>query len=266
LPSPIVLLCLTSILISAYLLNQVFDRESDERNDKCFYLSRGIFQVRTLVILAAVFFLIASLAFQQIGGTQRLPLLLALVLSLLYSLPPVRLCARPFCDLIANAVGYGGVAYIIGFGVYRSSTIDAVIGASPYVFLVASTFLHTTILDVPGDRATGKISTAVFIGENRSAYLAGVLHAFGVIAAVASANLLALIITAAAAPFTVYALAKRNPAASALLIQATTLVVTLGAVLFWPLYAVILTPLVILARVYYRRRFGIIYPGPQKSA
>jgi 4-hydroxybenzoate polyprenyltransferase len=266
LPSPTVLLSLTSILISAYLLNQIFDRESDEKNDKCFYLTRGIFQGRTLVVFATVFFLIASFAFHRVDGAQRFALLLALILALLYSLPPVRLCARPFLDTIANAVGYGGVAYVLGYGSYGSSLLQAIIASIPYVLLVASTFLHTTILDVIGDKAAGKISTAVYIGERRSASAAAVLHTLGVVSAAVTGNAPALVITGVALPITIYVFVKHSRQASAMQIQATTLIVTVAAVAFWPVYAVIVAPLIILSRVYYARRFGITYPGPQKNA
>jgi len=267
LPSPIALLALTAILICAYLLNQIFDRETDERNDKCFYLSRGIFRVRTLVIMAAVFFVVAAYAFQEVAGPiQRWALLLALALSLLYSLPPIRLCARPFLDMLANAVGYGGGAFAIGFGAYQSSAADAMTNTIPYVLLVASTFLHTTILDVEGDKASDKISTTVFIGERRSAHLAAFFHLLAILAAFATANFIALIITGLSLPAAIYALKTGTRPASATLIQVNTLVVAAVAIFFWPVFGAILVPLVLLARFYYRRRFGIIYPGPRKSA
>jgi 4-hydroxybenzoate polyprenyltransferase len=267
LPSPVALLSLTSILICAYLLNQIFDRETDEKNDKCFYLSRGIFRVRTLVIMTAVFFVVAAYAFQGVvTPIHRWTLLLALALSLLYSLPPVRLCARPFLDMLANAVGYGGAAFIIGFGTYQSSAADAITGTIPYVLLVASTFLHTTILDVDGDKASGKISTTVFIGQRRSANLAALFHLLAILSAFATANSLAVIITGLSMPAAIYALKTGARSASATLIQSNTLVVAGAAVFFWPIFGVILVPLVLLARFYYRRRFGIIYPGPPKSA
>jgi 4-hydroxybenzoate polyprenyltransferase len=267
LPSPVTLLTLTSILITAYLLNQVFDRETDAKNDKCFYLARGIFQVRTLVIMAMIFLFVAAYAFQEIvPPLQRWMLLGALVLSLLYSLPPVRLCARPLLDMLANAVGYGGAAYIIGFSIYEQSTADAISTSIPYVLLVAATFLHTTILDVEGDRASGKISTTVLIGERRSALLALVFSVLAVVAAVVTRNLLAVIVTGLSLPLAIHALTSGTRSASASQIQATTLIVTGVAIYFWPVYALVLVPLIALARVYYRKRFGITYPGPQRSA
>ncbi len=266
LASPQALISLTCILVSAYLLNQIFDRESDARNDKCFYLSRGVFRVRTLVILAGVFFFIASFAFQRVDGDQRIPLVLALVLSLLYSLPPVRLCARPFVDTAANAFGYGGGAYVIGYGATEPLSAEMMTSSIPYVLLVASTFIHTTILDVAGDRASGKITTAVHIGERRATRLAAVLHGLALLAALFTGELPALVVTGVSLPLTILALTRPSRATSSLLVQATTLIVALTAALLWPLYFALLVVLVVVARVYYRKRFGIIYPGLPKSA
>jgi len=265
LPAPIVVLCLTSILVSAYLLNQIFDKESDEKNDKLFYLSRGIFRTRTLLAMAVVFFVIASLSFQEVAERYRLPLIGALALSLLYSLPPVRLCARPFLDMAANAFGYGGIAFIIGFLVYDYSSADALVGAIPYILLVASTFIHTTILDIVGDRAAGKISTAVFVGERPANAMALILHVAGTVAALIITDWIAVIITAATLPATIYALRAHTKRASSLQIQITTLAVTLAAIIFWPAYALVVAPLLIVSRFYYAKRFGITYPGPQKN-
>ncbi|MCK5407916.1 MAG: hypothetical protein KAJ37_10690, partial [Candidatus Krumholzibacteria bacterium] len=209
----------------------------------------------------------AAYAFQGVvTPIQRWTLLLALVVSLLYSLPPIRLCARPFLDMLANAVGYGGGAFAIGFGAYQSSAAEAITNTIPYVLLVASTFLHTTILDVEGDKASDKISTTVVIGERRSANLAAFFHLLAILAAFATANFIALIITGLSLPAAIYALKTGTRPASATLIQVNTLVVAAVAIFFWPVFGAILVPLVLLARFYYRRRFGIIYPGPRKSA
>ncbi|NIO00924.1 MAG: hypothetical protein GTO42_02085 [Candidatus Latescibacteria bacterium] len=265
-PSPRVFICLTAILITAYLLNQIFDRESDERNRKCFYLSQGIFGVRTLLVLSLGFYLVASFTFRRLDEPHRIPLIAALILSLTYSLPPFRLCARPFLDLLANAVGFGGIAFILGYGLFFNDLMESAQLSLPYVLLVAATFLHTTVLDVEGDRETGKISTSVRIGIGPSKLVALVLHGFAVAAAISWSTTLAIVITATTLPFTAYALKSTDRRMSSVQAQAATLIVTLGAVLLWPVYIAILLPLVILSRYYHQRRFGIIYPGLRKNS
>lgn len=274
-PVRAVLLCLTAILITTYLLNQVFDRDSDEKNGKCLYLARGVFRARTLVGLAMASFLVASISFRHVAPAQRPLLLTALTLSLFYSLPPLRLCARPFVDLAANAIGYGAVAFLLGYGLSTGQFFDGLLRSLPYVLLVGATFMHTAILDVEGDRATGKTTTAVFVGVRASHRLAIALHTLAIAAAAAVENWPALAVTTAALSTTAWAAlspaSKKHghgitPTASALVVQVNTLVVTLAAAVFWPPYAVPIVAMVVISRFYHKRRFGITYPGLQKSA
>jgi 1,4-dihydroxy-2-naphthoate octaprenyltransferase len=263
-PSMVTALSLTAILVTAYLLNQIFDRASDEKNSKCLFLSRGVFTARTLILLAVLAFLAASYAYHETPAVARHPLELALALSFAYSLPPLRLCARPVFDLLANAIGYGGVAFVLGFGVFDPSLAKAGAASLPYVLLVGGTFLHTTILDFAGDSETGKKSTTVVIGKRASAIAAVVLSASAFVIGAAMRNPVAALVTGVSLLVAVYPLVKRSERASAFLIQANTLVVTLAAAYFWPLILAVVVPLVALSRFYHARRFGIIYPGPQK--
>ncbi|MFH1755902.1 MAG: UbiA family prenyltransferase [Candidatus Latescibacterota bacterium] len=265
-PAPTVLISLTAILITAYLLNQIFDRQSDEKNRKCRFLADGIFAVRTLIILALAAYAVASYTFRQIGDAQRLPLIAALILSLIYSLPPFRLCARPFVDLLANAVGFGGIAFILGHGLFPSGGGESMRLAIPYVLLVGATFLHTTVLDMTGDKETGKISTTVLIGVRSSKIAAAALHVLALAFSILGGAPLPIALTAASLPLSLYALKEADVTASSLQVQGTTLIVTLGAVILWPAYLVLLLPLILLSRYYHRRRFGLIYPGFVKKS
>jgi 1,4-dihydroxy-2-naphthoate octaprenyltransferase len=265
LPSLLPFACLTAILVTAYLLNQVFDKDSDEKNDKCPFLAQGIFRTRTLVLMAIVFFLAASHMFHRIDPAARPPLLLALLLSLLYSLPPVRLCARPFLDLLANAVGYGGVAFVIGFNTVRGSVMDGAWLAAPYMLLVASTFLHTTILDEEGDRTAKKISTTVLIGPGPSVIAAAGLHVLAITAAILTLSPTAVLITTLSFPITVVSVFRRGARMSSLVIQVNTFIVTAAALAGWPVYLLLVAPLIMLSRFYHAKRFGITYPGPSRG-
>ncbi len=42
--------------------------------------------------------------------------------------------------------------------------------------------------------------------------------------------------------------------------------IQIAAVVVWPVYAALVAPILLLSRLYYKKRFGIIYPGPPKSA
>jgi 4-hydroxybenzoate polyprenyltransferase len=269
------------VLAAAYVLNQIFDLESDRLNGKGLFLSRRVFRPRTMLLIALLCFVGASLLYSNTRGVQRLPLVAALLLSLIYSLPPLRLCARPWWDLIANAVGYGGLAFAIGGGAVSNDAIPLVLGAVPWVLLVAGTFLHTTILDVEGDAASGKHTTTVVIGERRSALLS---VAFAVAAFALSigprlrdgrVDGLAVIVTGGAllaflGAYIRLARARELPVAeryairsrtSSYAVQIPTALVAFAAAWKDPTFLVLILPLVAFAYVYNHARFGVSYPG-----
>jgi 4-hydroxybenzoate polyprenyltransferase len=144
--------------------------------------------------------------------------------------------------------------------------LQAALAAAPWMLLVGATFIHTTIPDIPGDEATGKISTAVLLGTRRSLTLATVLHILAIAAALAARSTPALIMTLVASPAAGYVFLNRTAAASSLYVQATTLVVAAGTIVMWPAFALVFVPLVALSRFYHRKRFDITYPGTQKAA
>ncbi|MDH3198572.1 MAG: UbiA family prenyltransferase [Candidatus Krumholzibacteria bacterium] len=266
------LACLTLLMASAYLINQVFDRRTDALNEKGHYLTRGIFSARWVVGFAVALFFAAAWVNHTLPAAQRAAMVAALVLAMAYSLPPARLCARPFLDLLANALGYGGVAFAAGRAVFDPSLAEAARASLPWVLLVGATFLHTTILDVEGDRAAGKRTTAVAMGATRAARGAAVLALAATAAAAAqwrsTGDTLALLVTAPlAAAYARWAFARwTTPRSSAHAVQGATALVALAAAWNEPRLLAVVIPLVLIARLYYRRRFGVPYPGPADDA
>jgi chlorophyll synthase len=272
--------CLTALLASAYVVNQIFDRDSDQLNGKGLFLTHGIFGTRTMILIALACFLGGSWLFQRAEGAQRPALMTAMVLAFAYSLPPLRLCARPWLDLIANAIGYGGLAFAIGAGGVSTYWFAALLEALPWMLLVGATFLHTTILDVDGDAAAGKRTTTVAIGVVRSAWLATVMSAGAaanqvwfwlqkdgavVPALVTCAAFLlfatANVITARAEKKDAGERSKIRNRVSAIVVQGITVAIALWACARDPVLLALFVPLAVAARFYYKARFGIRYPA-----
>jgi 4-hydroxybenzoate polyprenyltransferase len=272
--------CLSAVLACAYVLNQIFDRESDALNDKGHYLTRGLFGMRTMVAIALACFVAASLLYQRVAPAQQVPLILAFLLATTYSLPPLRFCARPYFDLAANALGYGGLAFVIGATGHGEQFADAWRNGIPWVFLVGATFLHTTILDVDGDAASGKRTTTVAVGVRVSAWIAVLLatgavgdaafsfvergtRAFPVVVTLGGflGFVTAALLVERALRLGPVARRAARARASSLAVQWVTAIVALTAVLRDPLMLLLLLPIVVAARAYYRARFGLAYPG-----
>jgi 4-hydroxybenzoate polyprenyltransferase len=251
---------LTLVLCGGYLVNQIVDFETDRLNDKGFFLQRGIFTRRAYGVAASLFVvsgLTLALGFRE----SPLQVLVAAVLVLAYSVPPLRLCARPGADLLANAAGYGVLAPWIGAG---SAPLPAPVAVA-CALAVGAVFVHTTLLDAEGDRRTGKRTTGVVLGPRAARGLATVL-AFGAAAASGFAVRDAEFIGLASASFLLAVLCLANAVAahrvsSRTVCTAASAAFALAACVLWPAFALILVALTVMTRWYYRRRFSLAYPS-----
>jgi 4-hydroxybenzoate polyprenyltransferase len=255
------LACFTLVMAGVYLVNQVVDQESDRINGKGFFLQRGIFTPR-LYAWVAVAFLAASFAVALWQRASPGWIAMAALLGLAYSLPPVRLAARPGLDLLANAAGYGGIAVVLG----NAAAGPAAVPARPWLLAstalaVGAVFVHTTLLDLEGDRRTGKRTLGVVWGAGAMRALAAVLAALALAAAGAARNPLLAIPAGVLLLMTCAAAWRPARVASRSVCVGGTLVYAAAAGLVWPPFLPALAVLVLLTRLYYRHRFGIAYPA-----
>ena len=253
------LVVFTSVMAGVHLVNQVVDAESDRINGKGFFLQRGVFARRDYIV-AAVLAIGAALGVALARRDAPGLVAVAAALGLAYSLPPLRLTARPGLDVIANAIGYGTIAPMLG-GAPRPSLAT---GASTLVFAttlaVAAVFLHTTLLDLEGDRRTGKRTTGVVLGATVTRSLA-FLAALG--AAVCSTGQgptlrIATALLSVASLATI--LLPARVTSRAIVVGATALFAIVAATA-WPPFLLWIFALAIATRVYYARRFALRYPA-----
>ena len=249
------LIALTLVLIGGYMVNQVVDFETDRLNGKGLFLQRGLFSRRTYLVAAAVCTaggVVVALAARE--APVRIATAAALVLA--YSIPPLRLSSRAGFDLVANAAGYGVLAPWTGAGESALPTGFGIAGA----LAVGAVFVHTTLLDLPGDRTTGKRTLGVVLpaGVARGVAVALaaptplLLHAAGWPVAGAAGTTALLCLAAAVAP---------AHCASRTVCVAATAAFALAAAVAWPPFGPALAGLVVGTRLYYRRRFGLTYPA-----
>lgn len=244
---------LSLVLCGGYLVNQIVDFESDRRNGKGLFLQRGLFTRRTYAT-AAVLAVAAGLLLAWRTRQTPLGIALAAALVLAYSVPPLRLSARAGWDLAANAVGYGGLAPWIGAG-GGPLRPEFWIATS---LAVGAVFVHTTLLDTAGDRATGKHTLGVALSPRAARGLALLLSLPAPVLlrgagwpAAAAAGLTALLCAAATR--------GRCPSRT-VCVGATAAFAAAAALAWWPFGPALLL-LVLATRVYYRRRFGLAYPA-----
>ena len=258
-------LCLYSMLMGAiYIINQICDKESDTANKKLFLVAQGYVKMRLLVFEIA-FLLVSAVVWAGLWFGNNLSylalILLSILLGVVYSVPPVRLKARPFLDLLANAAGYGGIAFLIGWGIAAPINVDALRQIIPYVLCVGAAFVNTTLPDLNGDRAYGDRTTGVILGAKLSCLLSLILLAGAILSAWWIRDIILLSTALLCLPLFIYMNFRREQGVIILATRVGILVLSLIACVLVPLYLVLLVGSLIFVRWYYSARFGIKYPG-----
>ncbi len=259
------LVSFTALLGAVYIMNQIADRRVDLERNKLYLIPRGIVSTTAAwvecVALIAVSFILA-LVFLPLGFC--LILLLGLALGAAYSLEPMRLKRRPLVDVLANAAGNGVLNTLAGW-VASGAPLHGWIVLAPYPIAVASVHLTTTLGDMEADAREGLRTSGVVIGKRMGLMTATVLMAISAAIAQAVGNRPALIASLVSLPFfLVPGRFGREPEAGAdplLPAKMATAVFSVAAGFLYPLYLPILAALVLLTRLYYRKRFDVDYPA-----
>ena len=255
----------TALLGAIYIANQIADREADRAANKLFLLSRGIVPVRAAWIeagaLVAVSFGVAIL-FLPIAFSGILAASLALGAA--YSLEPVRLKRRPVLDTLANALGNGVLNTLAGW-IAAGAPMGGWPSLAPYPLAVASVHLVTTLADAEADSKMGFRTSGAALGLSRGLFVSTALMGGAVAAAYLAGNMPALAASILSLPFfLIPARSVTSPARSAgALLPAKTATLLFSAVAgyLFPPYLPVLAAVILLTRLYYRRRFGIDYPS-----
>jgi len=253
---------ISATLISAYVyvLNQIFDVESDRKNEKLFLLPRGYISLKSAWIFSAVLAILSFIFGIFVGWEYLILLFFGFVVGTFYSLPPFRFKGRPILDMLSNAVGYAvlnlGAGFVSsGMHIWEISKIFL-----PYFFSVCALYLNTTIPDIPGDREEKLITTGVFLGERLSSTLASIMVLLTLV--FSKDNPFMFWVSALSLPFYTFAsIMGGREFYAKLAYRVSGLVFTLLLIFKYPpfLFPSLLT--LISLKLYYRVRFGINYPS-----
>ncbi len=253
-------LLLTLLMSGSYVINQIYDRETDKVNGKLFLLTEGYVQLRTAWI-EAVLLMAVPLVLSIVLFPSHLPWLAAsAVVGFLYSIDPVRLKGRPVLDLIANGVGYGGIAFLYGYSLAAPVDGGAALHVIPYVLLVGAIFLHTAVVDRAGDEKAGLVTSATLLGDRGSSVAAWILLAAAFCTGLWLREPYPPVAALGGLFFFTWGLIFPGIKGSTLSYQWGSLVFILLMVIRLPLFGALLVLVVAATRVYYRLRFQMVYP------
>lgn len=259
------ILSFSALLGAVYIMNQIADRDADRANGKLFLISDSIIPLGaawTEAALLAAFSLVLGILFLPAGFA--VVLLVSLALGAAYSLEPVRLKRRPVLDVTANAIGNGVLNTLAGW-IASGAPLTGMRVLLPYPFAVASIHLATTLADAEGDRMCGFKTSGVVLGTRWGILISTGLMVSAAILSTAVGNRLALYACLLSLPgflIPVRSIGRETTQAGLLLpVKGATLVFSITAGFLFPAYIPFLAAVILLTRLYYKRRFGIDYPS-----
>jgi 4-hydroxybenzoate polyprenyltransferase len=251
----------TGLSGAVFILNQIFDIESDRINKKVHFLPKGYVKIGAAWTLYAVLNIVSlSFAF-AISTTAGLLGLAILALGAAYSTPPFVIKDRPWPGFLANAFGHGTLVYLLGYCSLGGDLKLGLLKSSPYFLSVAAVYIGTTLADIEGDRLTGKRTLAVAMGINRSIYFLTVCYFLSIVGAIMIKDTPFLWAALAVCPFYIWAVVVKSVRSSMIALKLSIVTLSLVSAYFYPGYFIFLLAVILLTRIYYRKRFGMDYPA-----
>ena len=248
------------LLGSVYIVNQIVDRESDRLNNKLFLIPLGIVSIKLASIISFLLVIISfSLTF-RFGLLYLVFLFCSLMVGLLYSIPPFRFKAKPIIDIFSNAIGYGILAFAVGWLTTSNFTWRLFAYAIPYFFATASIFSISTILDTEGDKRDNAITTAVRFGEEHTLYICLITLSIALVTGCFLKDYLIIVASIVSLPLIIIAIVQHKRKFITLYMRGGSFLFIILIAILFPWYIVLLIFIYFLSKYYYKRRFMLNYP------
>ena len=250
----------------AFIINQIFDIESDRKNKKLFLLAEGHLSLREAWVLYAVTTLVA------IGGTFLLNWQLGVLficgalLGIQYSHPRFKVRTDAYKSIRNNVLAHGMLAFLFGWVLYQNFNIEGVLKSVPYMLGVGALYLNTTLPDIKGDKRSGKATYGIFWGVEKTQTVSVVMVTVAIILSTMAVDYGFALAAAISLPFFIAAKINGSVNQSTLATKVAILALSLFAVLYFPPYLAILLVTIIATRAYYATRFAMTYPAMREES
>ncbi len=251
----------TLIMGGVFLLNQLADVETDRLNNKLYLVANGDVSKSQARIETSLLFTIPLLPLIK----NRPDLVVVMVMALFitgwcYSCRPLVLKNRPIGGALANLLG-GIIIFALGWKIKGTMSLEVLKYATPYVLGVLAVYFFTTIPDLKGDLASGKMTVASKFGVRPAMWAGLAADIFAIGSAVWTRDWVVLLPTLAVLPFFIQAVRKNSVAEVLRTNKLATLFLSLIVCLRFPVYLAFIIALYFFSKWYYRKRFNIVYPS-----
>lgn len=257
-------LFLYSLLMGAvYIINQITDAETDDINDKLYLVAQGHVNI-TFLKCESVVLLLSTMLLTFYWFPHRyiywILIALSIILGIGYSIPPVRFKSKPIVDLSSNALGYGCIAFTVGWLTHSSFSLHALINSLPYIFCVCAAFVNTTLPDLKGDHNSGDRTIGVLLGVKKSCIFSTLFLIIAAVMSLITMDYMALSVSLLCLPLFIYMTVTRRLSAIILATKSGILLLSLCVCIVIPYYLILLIAVLFAVKWYYLKRFGMKYP------
>jgi len=259
--NPIVSVALLTLLMGAvFIFNQVADIQSDQKNQKLFFLANGIIN-KNVAVVEGVFLTILSIgaAFMLNYNLGLIFLTVLIFTGIVYNFSPFGWKDKPILGIVVNFCGGWSVA-ACGWIAAGTSSWMFIIYAIPYAIGLVAVYLLTTLPDIDGDKATGKITFGVKYGKKATTYLAVGFELTTVVLSYLLKDYMLFLPALASLPLFLIAAGSQEMDDVFRAIKFTVLLASLAVCLKYPLYFVVIFITFYFSKWYYQKRFDLEYP------
>lgn len=155
------------------LYNDFFDRNTDtlSKRKKHLPLLKGMLKPISVYRLSIILFSLSFILALIVSIWFALLVLACIILSILYSRPPIRLKEKPGLDVLTNAMGSGIICTLAGWIIIRPALEFPVLWGIVSFFGVGAIYVSTTIIDFDPDKKEGLTTIATYLGKQKAFYL-----------------------------------------------------------------------------------------------
>jgi len=251
---------LTLLMGSTFIINQLKDILTDQKNNKLFIIANGYIKEKGAIIEAIILAVVSSgLAFYITVKIGISFLAIFFVTAILYNLKPFAWKDKPILGIIANFLG-GITVAAAGWITAGTDNFSFLLHALPYGLGLVAVYFLTTLADISGDAAAGKLTFGVKYGYNRSVYFALAFETITIMLSLWLRDYILFIPALLSFPFFMIAAFSLKLEDVLKAIKYTVLFASLMVCVKYPLYFLVILFIFFFSKWYYRKRFNLEYP------
>ena len=261
--SLLMLLFLTLLMGSAFILNQLCDVATDAHNHKLFLIAQRHITPHAAwmeMIVLLLTGMAGALLFDRFIGFLFGAIFV--LTGLLYSVHPFQWKDHPLLGLISNSLG-ALMIFAAGWWSMQTEFALAAQHALPYMRAVAAVYLYTTLLDLDGDAHARKLTFGVKYGWKATTVTGAVLELMAVGAALAFRDPIIFYPALFSAPFFLLAAIRQQRGDISRAIKLPILFLALAICFHVWQYLILLVAVFYASKWYYYHRFNMNYPSLQ---